>query len=350
MPKTIRNVFDSKLTFEHFLSAHERAKEGKMNRYEVLKFELNLEVNIVNLIEKIKNNTYELGTYRVFTVYEPKERIIKALPYVDRVVHQWYVEEFIKPIFVPKFISDTYACIEKRGTHIAVNQLEKYVKHAKKQFGSCYVLKLDIKKFFYSIDHTILLDILNQSIKDRKLLNFTRKILYLKDETVGIPIGNYTSQFYANIYLYPLDLFIKQELNIKYYVRYMDDFILLVQNKKIAKEIMARISLFLWGKLRLKLNPKSGCYPYRKGINFCGYIIYSNHRMIRYRSVLKMKKQIKIWNKLYHNHCFKRENYILSFHSWIGHIKHANSYQLKRKMLERMIFLNDDVDNISIKK
>ena len=118
MPKSIKNVFDSKLTFMKLLEAHQRASKIKRNKPEVMKFNIDLESNITNLLTKIETNQYHLGKYREFVIYEPKERIIKSLPYVDRIVHQWYVEEFIKPYISKRFIKDTYACIEGRGTHL----------------------------------------------------------------------------------------------------------------------------------------------------------------------------------------------------------------------------------------
>ena len=123
MSKSIKNCFDEKLTFIKLLEAHKRAKKGKSNKYEVLLFESNLEINIMNLYYDLKYNNYKLGKYKTFTIYEPKERIIKALPYRDRIVQQWYVEEFIKPFFIKRFIDDSYACIDNKGTHKAVKKL-----------------------------------------------------------------------------------------------------------------------------------------------------------------------------------------------------------------------------------
>ena len=138
---------------------------------------MDLETNIVKILEDIKKNRYKFGRYREFIIKEPKERLIKALPYRDRIVHQWYVEEFIKPFFCPRFIKDTYACIDNRGTHKAIDVVSKYMKRMKNKYGKYYILKCDIKKYFYSIDKTILIEILNKKIKDKKLLDFTKLIL-----------------------------------------------------------------------------------------------------------------------------------------------------------------------------
>lgn len=342
VPYKIRKRFYEALTFEKMLEAHERAKKGKMSKLGVLNFELNLETNIVNLVEQIKKGEYKTGKYRSFMVYDPKEREIKALPYIDRVVHQWYVEEFIKKYIVPKFIKDTYACIVRRGTHKAVYALQKYMKIANRQFDtSYYILKMDIKKFFYNINHQILFDIMKENIEDKKLLEFTKLLIDSDGEDIGIPIGNYTSQFFANIYLDKLDKFIKHDLKIDYYVRYMDDFVLLVRNKTSAKTIYNNIEKFLHNKLKLSLNSKSRYYPCAFGANFCGYRIWNTHRLIRNRSKKIIKKKIIMWNDFYSDGKLTRKNYLLSFNSWLGHIKHANSHNLKISMIRRMKFISD---------
>ena len=196
MPKKIKNCFYKNLTFEKLMAAHKRARQHKVYKDEIINFEFNLENNITNLLNNIKNKKYRLGKYREFTIYEPKEKIIKALPYPVRIVHQWYVEEFIKPYIVPKLISSTYACISERGTHKAALQIEKYMRIYKRNYGDFWVLKCDISKFFYSIDPNILFNILKKYISDKELLEFTKLLIFDSRESfgsVGIPIGNYTS-------------------------------------------------------------------------------------------------------------------------------------------------------------
>ena len=184
MPKTIKNVFDEKLTYVKLVEAHQRASKNKRNHREVILFEMDLESNIANLLHKIKNGTYHMGKYHEFYVYEPKQRLIKSLPYVDRVVHQWYVEEFIKPYMAPRFISKSFACIEDRGAHKAVDYLQKYMRIMKRNYGNYYILKCDIKKYFYSIDREILFSILSRYISDKKLLEFTKLLLFDEDEKI----------------------------------------------------------------------------------------------------------------------------------------------------------------------
>lgn len=169
MPKKIKNCFYKNLTFEKLLEAHFRARVHKSYKNEVIKFELNLENNIINLLNKLKNKKYHLGNYYNFIIYEPKERLIKALPYVDRIVHQWYVEEFIKPNIVPKFINSSCACIVGRGCHKAADIIQHDMKVYKRKNPNYWILKCDIRKFFYSIDPNILFSIVKKYMSDKKL-------------------------------------------------------------------------------------------------------------------------------------------------------------------------------------
>lgn len=220
MSKTLKNCFYKNLTFEKMLAAHKRAKKNK-HKKEIILYEMDLETNLTNLIDDIKNFKYKIGNYKEFKVYEPKMRIIKSLPYRDRIVHQWYIEEFIKPFFGKRFIYDTYACLDNKGSHKAMKRVQKFMRQMKYTNSEYYIIKCDIKKYFYNIDRKILFKILTKYISDKKLLNFTN-VLLENEDIIGIPIGNYTSQFFANIYLSELDHYIKEKLQIKYYVRYMD--------------------------------------------------------------------------------------------------------------------------------
>ncbi len=345
MPKKIKNCFYKNLTFEKFMQAHKRAKQHKTYKNEVIKFEINLENNITNLVNNIKNKTYHLGKYYSFTIYEPKERIIKSLPYIDRVVHQWYVEEFIKPYIVPKFVDTSFACIKNRGTHKAVEEVEQNMREYKRNYGDFWILKCDIKKFFYSIDTNILFNIMKKYIVDKELLNFTKLIIFdgrAPNDTIGIPIGNYTSQFFANIYMNELDQFVKRTLKIKYYTRYMDDFIILAKTKKDCIYLKKQIENFLNLNLHLSLNKKSRYYPYSMGVNFCGYRIFTTHRLLRLNSKKKIKKSVKHWNYLYKTHQLNVFYTLQSMNSWIGHSSHCNCYKLQNKILNSCDFLFND--------
>lgn len=340
MPNTIRNVYNEKLTFDKLLQAHLRARKQKVRKAEVIKFEMNLENNITNLLHHLQNNTYQVGQYRSFYVKEPKLRKIEALPYQDRIVHQWYVEEFIKPNIVPKFIKDTYACITNRGTHKAIDAVQKYMCICKRNWGNYWILKCDIHKYFYSIDPNILFNIMKKYIQDKKLLNLTHKFIFdNRTENIGIPIGNYTSQFFANIYLNELDQYVKHQLKIKYYVRYMDDFIFLLKDKKSCIKVKKLVEEFVNNNLKLDLNEKSRYYPCNQGVNFCGYRIWPTHRLLRNRCKRKILKKVRKWNIIWQSGNLDFSIVMPSLQSWIGHTKHADSYNFRKKVLKLAKFI-----------
>lgn len=185
MPKTVRNVYDSCLSFEELLKAHKMARRGKREKVEVIIFELNLESELLKLVDELKQGKYKTGKYRTFKIYEPKERVIQAIPYRDRVVHQWYVENFMKPYFVPQFIETSYASIINRGMHKAAKNVKTAMLKLNKELEEYYILKMDVTKYFANIDKKILWEILKRKIKDKKLLWLTRKILL---STEGIAI------------------------------------------------------------------------------------------------------------------------------------------------------------------
>ena len=262
MPKKIKNLFFENLTFEKMIQAHYRARQHKTYKNEVIKFELNLENNITNIINQLKAGTYRLGKYFTFKIYEPKERYIQALPYKDRIVHQWYVEEFIKPYIVPKFISTTYACLTDKGTHKAVDEVQRQMRIFKRNFGDFWILKCDIRKFFYSINANILFNIMKKYISDSHLLYLTQILIFngpVTETQIGIPIGAMTSQVLAIFYLNDMYHFIKETLKIKYYLRYQDDFLLFHPSKEYLKYCLNELEKFL-EKEKLTLNKKTRIY------------------------------------------------------------------------------------------
>ena len=327
-----------KLTYINLYNAHLRASKHKKSRSDILVFELDLETKLMNLYWQIKKKTYKMGEYNVFLVREPKLRVIQSLPYIDRVVHQWYVEEFIIPHFIPKFIKHSYACIQNRGTHRAVDTVQRFMKIMKRRYGHYYILKCDIKKYFYSIHKDILFDILKKNISDKQLLEFTKLLIYDKSGSIGIPIGNYTSQYFANIYLNELDHYVKEVLRVEFYVRYMDDFILFVSEKEDAKKLKKAITVFLKEKLQLSLNSKSKYYPNELGVDFCGYRIYETHRLLRKSSKQKIKKIIKRANRDFEEGILNYQQVRMRYNSWKAHASHANSYHLVKKYHSKFLF------------
>ena len=245
MPKTIRNQFDEKLTFNNLMKAHNLSKKGKNLRREIILFNLKQEEYIMWLLERLKTGTYKHSGYTSFIVTEPKVRTIEKSIYMDRIVHRWYVDNFIKPYFASSFINTSYACIEKKGMHKACIDVQNAMKHCKRIWSNYYIIKMDVKKYFQNINIEILYKILKQKIKDKKLIWLTEEILYSNGKEKGLPIGNYTSQCFANIYLNEVDQYIKHNLHCKYYYRYMDDSIALVKTKEeVMKILLQRFMLF----------------------------------------------------------------------------------------------------------
>ena len=196
MPKTLRNKWNECLSYEKLLEAHKLSKKSKGHRKEIILFNLKQEEYLMNLLEELKNKTYKPSAYTSFYVYEPKVRKIEKAKYIDRIVNRWLVDNFIKPVYVPKFITTTYACIEGRGMHKACLDLQKMMRHCKRIWNNYYILKMDVSKFFNSIDKEILLKILKKNILDKNVMKLIEQIIYIQKKKVGIEIGNYSSQMF----------------------------------------------------------------------------------------------------------------------------------------------------------
>lgn len=346
--KQIKTKLRDVATLENLVSAEARASKGHGRRRDILRFEDNLYYNLYVIQWALLTGHYHPSNYRKFEVTDPKRRIVLALPYCDRIVQQFYVEEIIKPYFLPRFIDDTYSCLPGRGIHAATSRLQRMMRSMRQRYGHYYVCKMDVSKFFYNIDKDILCRYLTRRMVDPDLQNLTRCIIYdghikkqikrdireynnsyVGNSDAGVPIGNYTSQYFANIYLSQLDSFCKFDLRIKKYVRYMDDFIMLAPNKEIACEWSRTVRDFLWNKLRLKLNPKSCYYPANRGADFAGLIIHEDYMKLRDRS----KRRI---NKIIHDYdsgLYSDEEFAAHVAAWNGHAMHADSYRYRAKKL-----------------
>lgn len=348
MPRMIRNEFDKTLTYENLMKAHLLSRKGKGYREEVIKFNLKQEEYIWWIYKNLKTGTYRHGNYATFYVREPKLRRIEKSRYIDRIVHRFVVNNFLKEYFEKSFIYHTYACIKSRGMHKATLDLQKAMRQCKRRWNEYYILKMDIRKYFENIDKDILFNILKKKIADKKLLWLLQEIIYSnctkeekgtilnkkdwRNRRKGLPIGNYTSQTFANIYLNEVDQYIKHELKVKYYFRYLDDSVLLVRTKEEAKIYLEKIKEFLRVNLELELNKKTQIFKSKQGINFCGYKINEYRLKIRDRGKRKLKKKIK---KLkYHikvgNMNSKEAKQYLVGH--MGYIYYANTYYLNNKL------------------
>ena len=253
------------------------------------------------------------------------------------VIYQKYMEliEYTNNILRKYPKSETFALVKecKSTLYTGLRLLIYAIKAFHKQDKLKYLNELDTNLHIRSID-------------DKELLAFTKLLIFdSRDESfgsVGIPIGNYTSQFFANIYLNELDQYVKRVLKVKYYVRYMDDFILLLKSKEECKKIKSIIENFLNDNLNLSLNNKSRYYPYKMGVNFCGYRIFTTHRLLRLNSKKKIKKHVKNWNRLYSTGRLNVYNTMQSLNSWLGHTRHCDSFKLQHKILNNCNFLVND--------
>ena len=293
MPKTIRNQYDKNLSYEKLMQAHIKSRKGKGYRKEIIEFNLKQEEYMMWLYEQLKNKTYRHGGYTKFYVSEPKLRKIEKSRYLDRIVHRWVVDNFLEPAFVPQFIPNTYACLKGRGMHRSATYVQETMKHCSRIWKEYYILKMDIAKYFENINKNILLEILKRKIKDKDLLWLIKQILFVQKREKGLEIGNYTSQMFANIYLNEVDQYIKHQLKIKYYGRYMDDSVLMVSTKQEATQTLEKIKQFLQEKLKLELNQKTQIFKNKQGVNFCGYKIKEYKMRIRDKGKRKLKKKIK---------------------------------------------------------
>ena len=226
----------------------------------------------------------------------------------------------------------------------AVKNLNKYMKRKYRENPDYYILKCDISKFFYSINKKILYSIIESKVKDRDFLEFTKKIIFQRSSSnTGIPIGNYTSQYFANIYLNELDHYIKEKLKVKYYVRYMDDFVLLLDNKEESKEILEKIREFLSKNLRLSLNKKTNYLKNKQGVNFCGYKLKGTQITLLKKSKKKIYKNVRIWNNQYRAKNLDFKKTIMQLNSWQGHASHTTKIGLIKDVLNKCEWLYDEL-------
>jgi retron-type reverse transcriptase len=338
MAKTYNNLWDKIVDFENLYEAYKTAKRGKRYRLESLDFVKDLEVNLITLQNNLMWNMYKPSPFRQFYVFEPKKRLISAPNFVDRIVHHAIVR-VIENLFEKKFVKETFACMVGRGTHAAMKHVLKCCRIAKCRLGSYYVLKCDIHKFFPSVNHDILKQIVRRTIRDKKLLNLIDKIIdSYEPEGRGIPIGSLTSQLLANVYLDPLDHFIKEVHRIKYYARYMDDFIIIHHDKKYLAQLKVEIEKFVIEKLDMTLNPKTGIFHERQGIDFCGYRVWPTHVLPRKSTIKRAKRRLKRFMEIYRNNPGILKHASDSIQSFLGYIQHCSGWKTTRSLLSKIIF------------
>ena len=368
--RCVRSEKDTILGIENIYKAYEECRKRKRNTSNALKFEKNLEQNLFELHSLLNNKTYVPRRSVCFVVLKPKPREIFAADFRDRIVHHILVNELEK-IYEKRFIFDSYACRKGKGTHKAVKRLKKFTQsysNKEKSYKRGYFLQLDIQNFFMSIDKKILFKLIEKQVlrskefsKNQKeellfLLkiiifscpqeNFVKKSsglmwekipkhksLFNTEKHKGLPIGNYSSQFFANIYLHELDFFIKQKLRIKHYVRYVDDFILLSKSKKFLLDCFFKILFFVKNNLLLDLKKESILLPLSNGIDFLGYIIRSHSIYVRKRVLINFKRKIKGYNELVKSgelDDFDKKQFNATKASYFGHFNHSDFFRINK--------------------
>jgi len=285
--KRAGNLFMSWCNINNFYEALKEVRKGKTLHDTFIAFERKAPIHIEELVNEIISGTYKPMAYRSFKVFEPKERIISAPHLRDRVV-QHALMRVIKNIIDSKFIAQNFACRKGKGTHNCSKTLVKYLQ----DFEEGYCLKIDISKFFYEIDRKILFAKISKIIKCKFTLQIIYKFIYDNDDYKGIPIGNLTSQLFANLMLNDLDHFVKRTLKCKYYLRYMDDMIIVDNNKDKLHYIFKEMTKLIKNE-NLRLNPKSGIFDLKQGVDFVGYRTWKHKRLIRKQSLFRIRKKLK---------------------------------------------------------
>ena len=290
-------IYDDIISLENLLGAWKEFVKGKRKKPDVQEFSLRLMDNIISLHEDLRRKVYRHGDYQAFRISDPKSRSIHKASVRDRLLHRATYRK-LYPFFDRTFIADSFSCRNEKGTHKAINRFRRFIwKVSKNNTKTCWILKCDIKKFFASINHNILLEILTPRIQDENILWLLRQVVESFNAIdfvgVGLPLGNLTSQLFANIYLNEFDQFVKHRIKAKFYIRYADDFVILSENKTWLEEILPRIKNFLQDELKLEIHPdKIFIKTLASGIDFLGWVHSPNHRVLRTSTKRRMFKNL----------------------------------------------------------
>jgi len=344
------NLWTEIIDFENLLTAARQAQRGKRFRENVLEFNYNLERELPKLKTELENKTYQPEAYHTFEIVEPKRRMISAAPYRDRVVHHALCN-IIMPIFERTFIADSYANRVGFGTHQALRRFTKFAR------SSRYILQCDIRKYFPSIDHEILKSLLARKLKCQDTLWLINNIIDHSNEQEpmlvhfpgddlltpmerrrGLPIGNLTSQFFANVYLNGFDHFVKETLHATKYIRYVDDFALFADDWHFLDAAREEIENYLV-ELRLNLHPvKSQLFPTHHGANFLGFRILPNCIRVRTENLRRGRRRLRQMQKDYAQGKIDADEISQSIQSWFAHLEHGNTWQLRQQIFANLVF------------
>lgn len=301
------------------MSAWQKYKSGKTRKYDVMFFERHLEDNLFNLYDSLRFNTYQHSAYTHFQVFDSKKRDIHKAEVRDRLVHQ-IIFDYLEEIFEPLFIADSYSSRKQKGSHRAIQTFRYFSKLLQTKRGQVFVFKCDIRKYFNNVKQDILLKIIKGKVVDERIFEIIQVVVssFKEENHIGMPLGNITSQIFANIYLDKLDQFVKKELGARYYIRYNDDFVIMNNSKLVLEKYLPKIREFLDKKLKLEVPAeKTSIRKIEWGVDFLGYIILPNAILLR------PKTKQKIFERL------TEEN----IYSYLGLLKYCNSYTLKQKII-----------------
>lgn len=332
--------------WENLYRAYSKAAKGKRGRVPAASFEYYLEDNLIQLQRELVTKAYQPGAYHSFFIHEPKRRLISAAPFRDRVVHHALCN-VIEPIFERSFIGDSYANRVGKGTHRALDRCQQFSRRYR------YALQCDIRKFFPSIDHFVLREILGRKIQDGDVLWLVDHILesgigvlseeyemvYFPGDDLfavlrprGLPIGNLTSQFWANCYMNPFDHFVKRELRCKGYLRYVDDFVLFADDKRVLWDWLRAIEARL-ASLRLTIHSGSHPRPVTEGLPFLGFVIYPDRRKLKRRKGIHFRRRFRIRVAQYLAKEITLDELTASVRGWVNHTRYGNTVGLRKTVL-----------------
>jgi hypothetical protein len=343
-------MFAQIASWENLLLAYRKASQGKRGKANVAAFEYRLEENLLDLQAELRRGIYRPGGYVSFVIHEPKRRIISAAPFRDRVVHHALCN-LIEPLFERSFIAGSYANRIGKGTHRALDRCQQFARQYR------YVLQCDLRQFFPSIDHAVLRDRLARKIDDGPVMELVDSILasgagvldeaydmvYFHEDDLlaalrprGLPIGNLTSQFWANVFLNPFDHFVKQELRCPAYLRFVDDFLLFADDKKLLWSwkdgIINRLENF-----RLTCHPAAHPRPVTEGIPFLGFTVYPQRRRLKRRKGIFYRRQLWRLIEEYADGLITLAQLTASIQGWVNHTRYGNTIGLRKAVLGQVI-------------
>ncbi|MEK7464620.1 MAG: reverse transcriptase/maturase family protein [Patescibacteria group bacterium] len=327
--------FEDIISVENLLLAWQEFVKGKRGKRDVQGFSLRLMDNILLLHDDLINKTYKHDVYKAFNISDPKPRNIHKASVRDRLLHH-AIHRILYPFFDKTFISDSFSCRLNKGTHKALNRFRSFgYKMSRNNTKTCWILKCDIRKFFANIDHNVLVGILEQYIPDENILWLIQEIIgsfHSGKPGVGLPLGNLTSQLFVNIYMNEFDQFVKHKLKTRYYIRYADDFVIFSKDKDWLRRLIPQISDFLNNRLKLRLHQdKIFIKTLSSGIDFLGWVHFPNHRVLRTTTKRRMFKRIK-------THPTQE-----TINSYLGLLRHGNTYKIKHKISNLINFKNNIV-------